>query len=248
MSQCHYLGYVVGNGVVRLEQDKVRAVHKFPVPKTKKDVRAFLGLSGYYRKFIPNYSTVATPLTDLTKRNAPLRVQWTGACEEAFMYLKQALSSEPILRTPDFSRPFILQTDASDRGVGAVLSQVDKHNIEHPVGYYSRKLLDREVKYSTVEKECLAIKIGVQAFRVYLLGKPFEIQTDHQALTWLDRLKENNSRLTRWSLSLQPYNFSVTHRKGSVNGNADALSRCAPSELDAGEGGRSVTGLPEQPN
>ena len=101
-----------------------------------------------------------------------------------------------MLRSPDFTKPFVLQTDASERGVGAVLSQLDDNGDDHPVAYFSRKLLPREEKYSTVEKECLAIKLVVQSFNVYLLGRPFTIQTDHHSLQWLDRLKDNNSRLT----------------------------------------------------
>ena len=128
---------------------------------------------------------------------------------------------------PNFTKQFILQTDASNRGVGAVLSQLGNDGKDRPVAYFSRKLLPREQKYSTVEQECLAIKLGVEAFKVYLIGKPFVIQTDHRSLKWLNRLKENNSRLTRWSLALQPFTFVVEHRSGTANGNADALFRCA---------------------
>ena len=135
------------------------------------------------------------------------------------------MCSSPVLQSPDFSNPFILQTDASDRGVGAVLSQLDDQGDDHPIAYFSRKLLPREERYSTIEKECLAIKLAVQHFRVYLLGRPFVIQTDHRSLEWLDRLKENNSRLSRWSLALQPYQFQVRYRPGQSNSNADALSR-----------------------
>ena len=130
-----------------------------------------------------------------------------------------------MLKGPDLSQSFVLQTDASERGIGAVLSQYGPDGEEHPVAYYSRKLLPREERYAAVEKECLAIKLGVHAFRVYLLGKPFIIQTDHRSLEWFHRLKENNSRLTRWSLALQPYCFIVEHRKGKDNCNADGLSR-----------------------
>ena len=118
-----------------------------------------------------------------------------------------------------------MQTDASERGIGAVLSQLDEDQEEHPIAFFSRKLLSREEKFSTIEKECLAIKLACQSFRVYLLGRPFLIQTDHRALEWLDRLKENNARLTRWSLALQPFQFEVKHRPGRDNGNADALSQ-----------------------
>ena len=224
-STCVYLGHVVGHGEVRPEQCKVQVVQTFPTPQTKQQVRAFLGLTGYYRKFVPHFSTLAAPLTDLIKKNAPNCVQWTESCEVAFQQLKDHLCSEPVLTSPDFARPFILQTDASDRGVGAVLSQVGGEGDEHPIAYFSRKLLPREEKYSTIEKECLAIKLGIQAFHVYLAGRPFIVQTDHRSLQWMDQNKHMNSRLTRWSLALQPYSFKVDHRPGRANGNADALSR-----------------------
>ena len=122
MSRCAYLGHIVGNGEVRTEEAKVIAVK---APKTKKQVRAFLGLTGYYRRFIPNYADTALPLTDLTRKDAPNKLVWTPHCQESFTILKNALSSSPILHSPDFQRQFILQTDASNRGVGAVLSQHD---------------------------------------------------------------------------------------------------------------------------
>ena len=215
----------MGNGEVRPEKGKIEAVADFPTPVTKKNVRSFLGLTGYYRKFISDYATVALPLTDCTKNSAPSNVAWTNAFETAFAKLKRCLTTCTVLKSLDISKPFVLQTDASERGIGAVLSQYAQDGEEHPVAYYSQKLLPREERYATVEKECLAIKLGVQAFRVYLLGKPFIIQTDHKSLEWLHRLKENNSRLTRWSLALQPYCFTVEHRKGKDNGNADGLSR-----------------------
>jgi len=131
------------------------------------------------------------------------------------------------LKSPDFSQPFILQTDASDRGVGVVLCQKNHLGEEHHIAYYDKELLPREVHYSTLEKECLTIHLAVDFFRMYLLGYEFKIQTDHQALQWLDRLKDNNSRLARWNLALQPYKFVVKHCAGTLNDNADALSRVA---------------------
>jgi len=225
MIQCSYLGHVVGNGEVRPEQSKMEAVENFPIPSTKRHIGAFLGLTGYYRRFIANYANLALPLTDLTKKEAPNRIRWTTACDIAFKKLKKLLCSSPLLRSPDFEKPFILQTDASDRGIGAVLSQVDMEGMDHPVAFYSKKLQPREQRYSTVEKECLAIKLAVHAFRVYLLGRQFTIQTDHRSLEWLDRIKDNNARLTCWSLALQPYKFTVEYRAGKSNSNADALSR-----------------------
>ena len=167
MSKCLYLGHVIGSGGVEPEPSKVDAVNRFEVPKTKTQVRAFLGITGYYRRFIPNYAAVAQPLTELTKKCAPTQVIWTVQCEAAFQELKRLLCSAPILSSPDFDKPFILQTDASEYGVGAVLSQRDQHGRDHPFAYFSRKLLPREVRYSTVEKECLAIKLGMETFPEY---------------------------------------------------------------------------------
>ena len=122
-----------------------------------------------------------------------------------------------------------------------MLSQVGESGEDKPVAYFSKKLLTREENYSTVEKECLAIKLATQAVRVYLLGRPFVVQTDHRALEWLDRVKENNSRLSRWSLAMQPFQFTVEYRPGRGNANADSLSRLLERDMHvAGEGGRSV--------
>ena len=173
---------------------------------------------------IPNYSTIVAPLTDLTMKLSPTYVVWSK-CNKAFQKQKQALCSEPVLRTPDFQRQFYLQTDASEVRVGAVLSQLDDEGADHPVAYYSRKLLASEQKYATVEKECLAIKLGMQHFHVYLLGRLFVVQTDHRALQWLDQAKDTNSRLCRWSLAMQTFKFKVEHGAGTSNGNADSLSR-----------------------
>lgn len=230
-SKCHfgmeevvYLGHVVGGGKVKPTESKVQAVKDFPRPKTKTDVRAFLGLSGYYRKFIPNYAEIAAPLSDLTRKAAPQVVSWTDQCSKAFVLLKDRLCSLPVLHSPDLSKPFVVQTDASERGIGAVLSQEGPDG-EHPVAYISRKLRPRETRYATIEKECLAIVWAIQTLRVYLYGQDFTIQTDHHPLQWLDQMKDKNGRLTRWSLSLQSYKFKIQHRSGKENANADTMSR-----------------------
>ena len=139
----------------------------------------------------------------------------------------------------------MLQTDASDRGVGAVLSQKIETGDDNPIACFSKKLQPHEGRYSTIEKECLAIKLAMQAFRTYLIGRHFTVETDHRSLVWMDKLKDSNFRLTRWSLSMQPFNFTVVHRAGQANGNADALSRapgssCASNKFDAGEEGKDV--------
>ena len=159
---------------------------------------SYIGLTGYYRKFIPDYAKIAAPLTDLTRKDNKK--------------LKSILCSSLVLASPDFTRPFTLQTDASDRGMRTVLSQCDDDGQEHPITYFSRKLLPRKEHYSTIKKECSAIKLGVQTFKVHLLGRQFAVQTDHRALEWLERLKDNNHRLTCWSLTLQPYDFSAKYQ------------------------------------
>ena len=141
MSTCMYLGHIVGNGEVHPGTSKVAAVQNFPVPKSKTQIRVFLGLTDYYRRFIPYYAHTAAALTDLTKKDAPNKVLCTPECQRAFDSLKKALCSPGILRSPDFNRPFILQTDASNHGVGAVFSQRNGDNVECPVAYFSRKLL-----------------------------------------------------------------------------------------------------------
>eukprot|EP00731_Ephydatia_muelleri_P021055 Em0013g782a len=245
MLECTYLGHVVGKGVVQPEPSKVQAVMNFPIPSTKTQVRGFLGLTGYYRRFIPNYAAMVAILTDLTKKSASVQVQWSEQCNYVFEELKRILCCSPVLRSPDFKKPFVLQTDASDRGVGAVLSQKNEAGDDNPIAYFSKKLQPREERYSTIEKECLAIKLAMQAFRTYLIGRHFTVETDHRSLVWMDKLKDSNSRLTRWSLSMQPFNFTVVHRAGQANGNADALSRapgssCASNKFAAGEEGKDV--------
>ncbi len=224
LPETRYLGYLVGRGLVRPQEDKVAAIHEASRPVTKKQVRAFLGLAGYYRCFIPNFSSLATPLTDLTKKGRPETVKWGKAEEEAFQEVKTALTSEPVLRAPDFNRPFLLQTDASDTGLGAVLSQVQDGE-EHPVVYISRKLSPAEQRYAAVEKEALAVKWAVLELKYYLLGRSFTLVTDHAPLQWMARAKDTNARVTRWFLALQDFHFDVRHRAGAAHANADGLSR-----------------------
>ena len=212
--ETHFLGYLIGNGRIKPELVKVKAVLEYPRPVTKKDVQSFLGLCGYYRRFVPNFSQVAACLTELTRKKAPIVVAWTTDCEHAFLELKHILSSDTVLRTPDYSLPFIVQTDASEFGIGVVLSQI-VGGIEYPVCYLSRKLLPRERNYSTIEKECLALVWGVQMLDPYLFGRTFIIQTDHNPMRWLMSIKAKNQHLLRWSLVFQEYRFQVIDRKGS---------------------------------
>jgi hypothetical protein len=225
-SQVSYLGHTVGNGQIKPMLNKLEAVQEFPTPVLNKNVRAFLGLTGYYRKFVPQYAIISKPLVDLTKKVEPNIVCWTQECEEAFKSLKKVLVSAPILATPNFNKPFLLQTDASKVGIGAVLSQVDDQCREHPIVYLSRKMLPNELNYSVPEKECLAVVVyAINKLRYYLQGSQFTVITDHQALKWLENTRSSHNRLMRWSLILQQFTFQIQYLKGVLNTNADGLSR-----------------------
>ena len=193
MSKCqfgkievHYLGHVIGGGTVKPDPQKLEAVDNYPVPATKKEVRAFLGLSGYYRRFVPHFATIAEPLTELTKAKNPDKAKWSDRCERAFCKLKELLLTPPILKVAEPTKCYVLQTDASEQGLGAVLSRIDQNREEHPVAFASRKFLPREKNYSVIEKECLAIVWSLQVFHVYLYGQKFTIETDHQPFSWLE--------------------------------------------------------------
>ncbi len=215
--EVRYLGFHLGHGQVRPQIDKTAAVAACPSPKTKKEVRQFLGLAGYYRRFVPNFSDLTSPLTDLTEKEAPDPVQWTELCQQALTKVKAALCGGPLLHSPNFDLPFLLQTDASDRGLGAVLAQVVGGE-ERPVLYLSRKLSKRETRYSTVEKECLAIRWAVLTLRYYLLGRAFTLCSDHAPLQWLHRMKDTNAWITRWYLALQPFKFKDDPQAGGADG------------------------------
>lgn len=220
-----YLGYTVGHGTVSPPSAKVEAINNFPPPTTKKGLQRFLGMIGYYRRFIKGLSTLLSPLTALLGKDVKYR--WTDACQEAFNSVKILLSSAPILHAPDFKKPFILATDASDVGVGAVLIQLDEQGIEHPVSYFSKKLDNAQRNYSVIERELLAIVLALQHFHVYLpsYGPQVKVYSDHHPLQFLNKFKFKNQRLTRWALLLQEYDLAIYHIKGADNVLADCLSR-----------------------
>ena len=191
-AECTLLGHVVGRGDIKPEECKLKAIRDFKQPLTKKDVRSFLGLAGYYRHFIPSFSEVSAVLSDLTKKGSPEKIKWEGSHQQAFLRLKERLLQGPTLTCPDYNKTFILQTDASDRGVGAVLSQQEGSD-DRPIAFYSRKLMPRETKYTTTEKECLAVVNAVKHFSVYLLGRTFKIITDHGALKYLDSMRNGGA-------------------------------------------------------
>lgn len=197
-----YLGHTVSKEGIHTDPSKIRAVHVIPAPSSLEALRSFLGLPGYYRRFIPQFSTIAAPLTDLSKKY--VRFVWTDVHEGAFQKLKLCLCSAPILAYPRFDKPFILQTDASDVGLGAVLAQLDETGHERVLAYASRTLSGREGNYTTMEKEALAVVFATEHFRVYLLGRKFCLVTDNSALKWLHSVQPNG-RIARWIMDLQQF-------------------------------------------
>ena len=219
-----FLGHNIGKGVLTPQQEKIGKILNTEPPKTKKQVRSFLGSVGYYRNFIPNFSMIAAPLSDLTRKYLPTNVTWKEEEQKAFDKLKVLITQEPILRMPDFNQVFYLQTDASDLGVGGVLLQ-KYQDVKCPIAFFSKKFLPQQKRYSIIEKECLAIVWSILKFEIYLYGREFILETDHSALTFIDQLKIKNNRVMRWALFLQNYRFQVLAIKGSDNVIADYLSR-----------------------
>ena len=241
-TRVEYLGHVVDGQGVRVDPGKVAAVRAMPFPTKVVELQSFLGMVGYYRRFIKGYSKIAHPLVALLQKG--VMWEWTSACETAVNTFKQALTTAPVLAMPDYKRRFIVQTDASKAGIGAVLSQrfdadgdhdkdKDKDDIdnikqvERPVAYISRTLKRHEVNYSATHLEMLAVVWAIKKLRHYILGTRFLLQTDHIALQSIRGTKElYTGRMGRWVLTLQEYEpFDVEYRRGVTNANADALSR-----------------------
>ncbi|MHB1799638.1 MAG: reverse transcriptase family protein [Vulcanimicrobiaceae bacterium] len=234
VTKCHfatkvvrYLGYVVSRDGVEPDDQKIVAIKNYPIPKKCKDVRAFVGLCNYYRRFVKNFALIATPLYELTPKNANFK--WTESCQQAFEELKQRLMSTPILAHPDFTREFILETDASNIGLGAILSQEFEKG-RRVIGYASRVLTPAERNYGTTDREALAVVWGTREYRPYLHGRKFLLITDHEALKYILTYKGASGRQARWCMEMMEYDFKIIHRSGKKHINADALSRAPVSE------------------
>ena len=231
-SQVNFLGHVVSRTGVSMQQHKVDAVRSWPVLKTVKDVRAFLGLAGFYRRFVKGFAEIARPLTDLTKIADGAGWSWGAVEQKAFDTLKQALTSAPVLAHPDPSQPWIVQTDASGFAIGAVLSQEQKDGTVRPVAYWSHKLSSAPRNYSATERELMAIVEATRQWRSYLHGSPYPVQlrSDHKPLEYLNSKAELNQRLGKWLEQLCDFDFLINYVKGKDNGAADALSRRSDHE------------------
>ena len=215
-----FLGHIISARGIEVMEDKCKAVREFPQPRKIRDVRAFLGLASYYRKFIKDFSKIAAPLIDLTKKETTF--QWTDKCKSAFQTLKQKLVEAPILAYPDYQQEYLLYK-------------------ERVISYGGKKLGTAEQKYSTTERECLGVIIALKHFEHYLRGVPVTINTDHAALKWLLAQKEPKGRIARWVAFLQQFNYTVKHQPGKSIGHADGLSR-----MDYYEGGDIEGNLDEQ--
>lgn len=218
-----YLGHIITPEGIKPNPDKVYAIKNFPIPRTTKEIKSFLGLVGYYRKFIPNFSKLTKPFTACLKKGSKINID-DPKYINAFKITQEILMNDPILSYPDFEKEFNITTDASQYAIGAVLSQ-GPIGSDKPIAYASRTLNDSEVNYSTTEKELLAIVWATKYFRPYIFGRKFKIITDHKPLQWLMSLKEPNSRLVRWRLKLEEFEYDIMYKQGKSNTNADALSR-----------------------
>lgn len=221
-SEVSFLGHIIGKDGVKMDPRKVSAIQQWPPPNNVHELKSFLGLAGYYRKFIANYSNISAPLTELTKKLTAY--QWGAAEQSALEQLKEAVTSAPLLLNADPSKPYTVYTDASGYAVGAALMQ-DHGAGEQPIAYYSHKMNPAECKYPVYEQELLAVKHALLEWRHYLLGNHFVIYTDHQSLTWLKSQPNLSTRQARWLDLFTEYDYTIEYIKGQTNSVADALSR-----------------------
>ena len=222
-SEVAFLGYVVSAGGVSADPGKVRGVTEFLTPSELRTSRGFLGLTSYYRRFILRYSAMAQPLYRLTRKDTPF--EWSSECSQAFKNLKLALTEAQVLAYPRFGHPFLLETDASGAGLGAVLSQKQENGTTRPIAYASRTLQPHERNYGISELEGLGVVWAVKHFRHYIYGHSCTVLTDHEALKSLLNTPHPSGKLARWGMALQELDLDIQYRPGKANARADALSR-----------------------
>ncbi len=220
--QVEYLGHVVSEEGVKTDPQKISAVRGWPTPTTVSEVKSFVGMASYYRRYVRGFAEIAKPLHRLGEKQKPF--QWTEECEDAFNSLKVALTSAPILAFPTTTDKFILDTDASHFACGAVLSQIQDSE-EKVIAYFSKSFSKEQRRYCVTRKELLAIVEAIKHFRHYLFGREFTIRTDHHALQWLRQFKHAEGQLARWIQRLETYHGTIIHRAGKLHQNADGMSR-----------------------
>jgi hypothetical protein len=231
-TQILFLGHMVSKEGIKPNPTLVNKIKNCPRPVNRSKVRSFLGLASYYRRFIKDFSAIARPLYNLTKLDEPFC--WTEDCEQAYNYLRNCLTTHPIVIYPNLNKPFILHTDASNYAIGAVLAQNDDKGHERVIAYASRVLSVPESNYTVTEKECLAVIWATKYFHHFLQGQEFSIVTDHEAIPWLKKHKSPKGRLARWIIHLSEYEpYTILRRKGSSHTNADALSRLETNPADS---------------
>jgi hypothetical protein len=218
-----FLGHIVGRNGLKPDPKKIEKIQKMKPPTNIKEIRSFHGLCSYYRKFVKNFSSIVKPITELVKKD--VKFIWGKDQQKAFETMKEKLINYPILQYPDYEKEFILCTDASGRGLGAVLAQLDENGKEIVIAYASRSLVGAENNYGITELECLAVIWAVKHFRKHLIRAKFTIITDHSALKTLRTATIPTGKRARWMMELQQYDFEIKHRAGKKNANADALSR-----------------------
>ena len=221
--ETEYLGFVISKDGVKPDPKKVEAIRDLPEPKSVREIRGFIGMCSYYRRFVPNFSKIAEPLIDLTKKYA--RFKWTSECQTAFDFLKESLTVVPLLAYPDTNKPYVLYTDASNNCIGACLTQKTDDEEEKPIYFLSHKLSQTQTRWSTIEKEGFAIYYALQKLDHYLHNAKFTIKTDHKPLKYILDSPMQNKKIQLWALSIAGYNTQVEYIKGKENHCADLLSR-----------------------
>lgn len=229
--ETEFLGHIISSDGVKPNPDKIEKIIQWPMPKNQKEIKQFLGLVGYYRRFIKDFSKISRPMTKFLKKDSTIDTK-DSSYINAFNTLKQILSTDQILAYPQFDLPFILTTDASGYALGAVLSQIQE-NVEKPIAFASRTLSEPETRYATNEKEALAILWAVNKFKPYLYGQKFTLVTDHKPLTFI-KTSDKNQKILRWRLDLENYDYDVKYKEGKSNVVADALSRM-PIDININE-------------
>ncbi len=217
-----FLGHIVSNEGISTDQEKIEAVKSWPVPRNSKHVRSFLGLCSYYRRFVRDFAKIARPLHKLCEKGAVFG--WEEECQVAFDMLKEDLTTSPVLAYPEQGARFILDTDASDHAVGAVLSQ-EQSGQERVIAYMSKAMTSCERIYCVTRKELLAVVAALRSFHSYLYGQKVLLRTDNAAVSWMRNLKRPTGQVARWLQELGTYDLDVVHRPGKKHSNADALSR-----------------------